>query len=82
MPVTTLVGIVNDMFDHISTSLTLTEIIDLAKDVAAYNLVDTTGFPFNSTPMTLPTGGELCGSGKSGKQRSPASSVDVWKRQL
>ena len=45
MPVTTLVGIVNDMFDHISTSLTLTEIIDLAKDVAAYNLVDTTGFP-------------------------------------
>ena len=24
----------------------------------------------------------LCGSGKSGKQRSPASSVDVWKRQL
>lgn len=58
MPVTTLVGIVNDMFDHISTSLTLTEIIDLAKDVAAYNLVDTTGFPFNSTPMTLPTGGD------------------------
>ncbi|MFQ9152302.1 MAG: hypothetical protein ACLR6B_13200 [Blautia sp.] len=44
MPVTTLVGIVNDMFDHISTSLTLTEIIDLAKDVASYNLVDTTGF--------------------------------------
>ena len=39
-------------------SLTLTEIIDLAKDVAAYNLVDTTGFPFNSTPMTLPTGGD------------------------
>ena len=58
MPVTTLVGIVNDMFDHISTSLTLTEIIDLAKDVAAYNLVDTTGFPFNSTPRTLPTGGD------------------------
>ena len=58
MPVTTLVGIVNDMFDHISTSLTLPEIIDLAKDVAAYNLVDTTGFPFNSTPMTLPTGGD------------------------
>ena len=58
MPVTTLVGIVNDMFDHISTSLTLTEIIDLAKDVASYNLVDTTGFPFNSTPMTLPTGGD------------------------
>ena len=58
MPVTTLVGIVNDKFDHISTSLTLTEIIDLAKDVAAYNLVDTTGFPFNSTPMTLPTGGD------------------------
>ena len=56
MPVTTLVGI--DMFDHISTSLTLPEIIDLAKDVAAYNLVDTTGFPFNSTPMTLPTGGD------------------------
>ena len=58
MPVTTLVGIVNDMFDHISTSLTLTEIIDLAKDVTSYNLVDTTGFPFNSTPMTLPTGGD------------------------
>lgn len=58
MPVTTLVGLVNDMFDHISTSLTLTEIIDLAKDVASYNLVDTTGFPFNSTPMTLPTGGD------------------------
>ena len=31
MPVTTLVGIVNDMFDHISTSLTLPEIIDSRK---------------------------------------------------
>ena len=58
MPVTTLVGIVNDMFDHISTSLTLPEIIDLAKDVAAYNLVDTTGFPFNRTPLTRPPGGD------------------------
>lgn len=58
MPVTDLVGLVNEMFDHVSTSLSLTEMIALAKDVASYSLVDTFGFPFDKTPMNLPTGGD------------------------
>ena len=55
---TDLVGLVNEMFDHVATSLTLAEIVDLAKDVTSYNLVDTTGFPFDHAPANLPTGGD------------------------
>lgn len=40
------VNLVNTMFDSVLTSLTITELLDLAKDVTSYSLLDTTGFPF------------------------------------
>lgn len=43
----TLTGMVNDLVGYISTSLSTTEILSLAKDVASYRLVETTGFPFD-----------------------------------
>ena len=45
----TLLDICNLVFDDISTSLELTEIIGLATDVAKYNIHSTTGFPFELT---------------------------------
>ena len=52
----TLTKIVNDVMDQVSTSLTTTEILNLAKDVAAYNLVDTTGFPFDKQTADVDAG--------------------------
>lgn len=51
--VSTLLDICEAVFDDISTSLTLTEIMDLAKDVRAYTIVSTTGFPFDMTAMNV-----------------------------
>ena len=51
----TLNGIVDDVIDEIKTSLSSTEIIGLATSAASYNFVDTTGFPFEQTAMTIPS---------------------------
>ena len=51
--VATLLDICNAVFDDISTTLTLPEIIDLAKDVTKYSISSTTGFPFEMTVKTL-----------------------------
>lgn len=51
----TLLNICNAVFDDISTSLTLKEILSLAKDVKAYNIVSTSGFPFEMTTKSLST---------------------------
>ncbi|MBQ8519721.1 MAG: LCP family protein [Agathobacter sp.] len=53
----TLLNICNAVFDDISTSLTLDEIIALVKDVQKYNIGTTTGFPFEMT------GSQLSGAG-------------------
>ena len=53
----TLLGICDAVFDDISTSLTLTEIAALAKDVQKYEIGTTTGFPFEMT------GGQLADAG-------------------
>ena len=45
----TLLDICNLVFDDISTSLELGEILALATDVAKYNIHSTTGFPFELT---------------------------------
>lgn len=45
----TLLDICNLVFDDISTSLELTEILGLASHVAEYNIGATTGFPFELT---------------------------------
>lgn len=47
--ISTLLDICEVVFDDISTSLSLTEIMDLAKDVKAYTIVSTSGFPFDMT---------------------------------
>lgn len=43
--VATLNKAANTIFEEISTSLTLTEIVDLLKDVASYSIGETGGFP-------------------------------------
>ncbi|MDO4632293.1 MAG: LCP family protein [Eubacteriales bacterium] len=42
-----LTALINQMFDYIETNLSVTEILALAKDVSAYNIVETTGFPYS-----------------------------------
>lgn len=49
----TLLNICEVVFDDISTSLSLSEILDLAKDVKSYTIVSTSGFPFDMTAMTV-----------------------------
>lgn len=51
--VSTLLNICEVVFDDISTSLSLSEILDLAKDVKAYTIVSTSGFPFDMTAKTV-----------------------------
>lgn len=46
MDLLTLNSIIDQVFPNILTSMSNTELLGLAKDVASYNLVDTTGFPF------------------------------------
>lgn len=51
--VSTLLDICEVVFDDISTSLSLSEILDLAKDVKSYTIVSTSGFPFDMTAMDV-----------------------------
>lgn len=51
--VSTLLSICNSVVDDISTSLSLDEILGLAKDVRSYNIKSTTGFPFALTTKML-----------------------------
>lgn len=46
----------NDVVDDISTTLTLKQMLILAKDVGSYKLVETTGFPFELTTASLDSG--------------------------
>lgn len=52
----TLTKICNDVVDDISTTLTLKQMLLLAKDVTSYKLVETTGFPFELTTANLESG--------------------------
>ena len=54
----TLLNICNAVFDDISTSLSLNEIVNLAKDVQKYKIGTTTGFPFEITTGNLADGGD------------------------
>lgn len=49
-------ALIDEMTPHILTSLSTTEILGLAKDVAKYNLVDTTGFPFEVQTANISAG--------------------------
>lgn len=46
LDVMTITNMVSDLLPYVSTNLTNTEIMSLAKDIASYNLVGTTGFPY------------------------------------
>ncbi|MDO4345625.1 MAG: LCP family protein, partial [Eubacteriales bacterium] len=50
---TLLLSIIDDVLPYVSTNLTKTQILDLATDVASYNLTDTTGFPFEKEAITM-----------------------------
>jgi anionic cell wall polymer biosynthesis LytR-Cps2A-Psr (LCP) family protein len=49
----TLTSIINSVVDDISTSLSMSEILALAKSVTSYNITSTTGFPFDLTTMSI-----------------------------
>lgn len=50
---TVLVGLIDDLIDAVDTNLTMTQLMDLATNIASYNLVETKGFPFEQTPMEI-----------------------------
>ena len=52
----TLNNLIDQIASNMMTSLSNTELLALAKDVASYNLVDQTGFPFNLTTANLSAG--------------------------
>lgn len=54
----TLVKICNSVVDHISTTLSLDQMISLAKDVTKYKISSTTGFPTDLTTKNMPRCGD------------------------
>ena len=54
----TLIKICNNVVDDISTTLSLDQIIGLAKDVTKYKISSTTGFPFDLTTKMMPRCGD------------------------
>ena len=55
---TTLAKICTSVVDDVETSLSLTQILTLAKDLNNYELVSTTGFPFDLITMDLSVTGD------------------------
>ncbi len=51
--IATLTDVCNEVFDDISTSLSVTDMLYYAKDVTKYSVSSTTGFPFQLTTRTL-----------------------------
>lgn len=49
----TLTSICNSVVDDISTTLTLSQMLSLAKDVGSYSISSTTGFPFELTTKSI-----------------------------
>lgn len=56
MDLVSLTGIISDVLPYISTNLTQTEILSLAKDVASYSMGETTGFPFEKQTADVDAG--------------------------
>ncbi|MDO4523090.1 MAG: LCP family protein [Eubacteriales bacterium] len=53
LDVVSLTRLVTDLFPYVETNLSMTEILSLAKDVASYNIVGTTGFPFDKSTSDM-----------------------------
>lgn len=56
MDILSLTGIITDILPYISTNLTQTEILSLAKDVTSYKLGENTGFPFDKLATDVDAG--------------------------
>lgn len=56
MDILSLTGIITDILPYISTNLTQTEILSLAKDVMSYKLGENTGFPFDKLATDVDAG--------------------------
>lgn len=54
----TLTSICNAVVDDISTTLSISQILSLAKDVKSFKIASTTGFPFELTTKTLSVTGD------------------------
>ena len=54
----TLTSICNSVVDDISTTLTISQILSLAKDVKSYKIASTTGFPFDLTTKNMSVTGD------------------------
>lgn len=54
--VTGLISIINAMLPNVATSLSNTELIALAADIGKYNIVDSTGFPYNKVAADISAG--------------------------
>ncbi len=54
----TLTSICNSVVDDISTTLTISQILSLAKDVKSYKIASTTGFPFELTTKNMSVTGD------------------------
>lgn len=56
--ISTLTSVCSAVFDDVSTSLSMSEIIGLAKDVTGYSIASTTGFPLKLTTGELSDAGD------------------------
>lgn len=56
--IATLTSMLSDIMGQVCTNFTQTELISLATDLTEYNLVSTTGFPFELTTKTLSSTGD------------------------
>ena len=54
----TLTKIIQEAFPKCATNIELSELLDLAKDVSSYKIVDTTGFPFDKKTDVLGAKGD------------------------
>ncbi len=54
--IASLASVINNMMPYISTSLSNTELLSLASGISKYEIVDSQGFPFNSTTADLAAG--------------------------
>lgn len=54
--VTGLISIINAMLPNVSTSLSNTELIALAADIGKYNIVESSGFPYNQMSANISAG--------------------------
>ena len=54
--ITGLISIINTMLPNVATSLSNTELIALAADISKYNIVGSTGFPYNQQAANISAG--------------------------